>query len=69
MVELERKDSEYVLNNVEGKLILSVSLDGQSLFELDYVLNSGEIYTYESQGTPFLANLARQIRENPAAFR
>lgn len=69
MLELIRKPQNYVLSKDNDVLTLSVSCGASDLDEVNYLLDSGEIYQYESQGEPYLDGLAQKIRDNPAAFR
>ncbi|NMH28466.1 hypothetical protein [Flavobacterium silvaticum] len=68
MLELTRSPNNYTLTYEDGTYILCVSLDASGFNEVNYKLNAGEIYSYESQKEPFLNLLAQQIRDNPDGF-
>ena len=66
MMELAKKQSDYTLyKDDDGRLVLTVLCGSAGSYEVDYVLNSGERYSYESNGTGFLDHLAQRVRENP----
>lgn len=68
MIEIARNPGDYILyRRLDGEFVLSV-LDASGIFEFEYVLNSGEKYSYESHGSQMLGLLAQKVRDEQARF-
>lgn len=68
MIEIARNEDDYILyRRLDGELLLLVS-DSAGIFEFEYVLNSGEKYSFESHGVQMLGLLAQRVRDEEARF-
>lgn len=68
MIEIARNPDDYILyRRIDGELLLVVQ-DSAGIFEFEYVLNSGEKYSYESHGDQMLGLLAQRVRDEEARF-
>ena len=64
MIEIARNPNDYILyRRIDGELVMTVT-DASGIFEIDYVLSSGEKYSYESHGNQMLGLLAQKFRDS-----
>jgi len=63
MIELERKAGDYVLYKAQGGRLILLVLDTLGVFEIEYEMTSGEIYSYQSHGDQILPLISRRVRD------
>ncbi|RZJ69935.1 hypothetical protein [Flavobacterium sp.] len=63
MIELHKKSGDYILYKDEDQRLILMVLDTLGVFEIEYVLNSGECYSYESHGEQILPLISRRVRD------
>ncbi|RZJ66504.1 MAG: hypothetical protein EOO50_09780 [Flavobacterium sp.] len=68
MIEIARNPNDYILyRRLDRELVLIVQ-DSAGIFEFEYILNSGEKYSFESHGDQMLGLLAQRVRDEEARF-
>ena len=68
MIELIKKNWNYVLYKNQGEYILSVVCGTVGLYEIEVKLNSEQRLNYENEDEGFIDELAQKIRDNPILY-
>lgn len=68
MEEILRSQWNYILYKKDDNLILSVVCGTVALFEVNIILNSMEVESYNQRGEDYINELAGEIRFSPKSF-
>lgn len=69
MIEILKKDWNYILYKTEEKLIISVLCGSSANYLVNLELNKSEVNLYKENGLVFINQLAEIIRERPTMFK
>ena len=68
LTEVEKRDLNYVLYEVNGNLLLSVLSGEIGLYELNILLNDQQQKEFNKNGSSIIDQIAKEIRENQNKF-
>ena len=68
MIELIKKNWNYILYKNKEEYVLSVLCGTVALYDIEITLNTEQKLNYQNYGEKFIDGLAKKVRDNPSLY-